>query len=39
MVDCFVKIVLCVDDEGRSVEIHDVWRKVSLRFICSGSSQ
>jgi hypothetical protein len=33
MVDCFVKRVLCVDDEGRSVEIHGVRRKVSLRFI------
>jgi hypothetical protein len=25
--------VLCVDDEGRLVEIHDVRRKVSLHFI------
>jgi hypothetical protein len=33
MVDCFAKRVLCVDDEGRSVEIHSVRRKVSLRFI------
>jgi uncharacterized protein YqfA (UPF0365 family) len=33
MVDCFAKRVLCVDNEGRSVEIHDVQRKVSLRFI------
>jgi hypothetical protein len=33
LVDCFAKRVLCVDDEGRSVEIHSVWRKVSLRFI------
>jgi hypothetical protein len=33
MVYCFVKKVLCVDDEGRPVEIHGVWRKVSLRFI------
>jgi hypothetical protein len=33
MVDCFAKRVLCVDDEGRSVEIHGVRRKVSLRFI------
>jgi hypothetical protein len=33
MVDCFTKRVLCVDNEGRSVEIHGVWRKVSLRFI------
>jgi hypothetical protein len=30
MVDCFVKMVLCVDDEGRLVEIHTVRRKVSL---------
>jgi hypothetical protein len=33
MVDCFTKRVLCVDDEGRPVEIHGVRRKVSLRFI------
>jgi hypothetical protein len=30
MVDCFTKMVLCVDDEGRTVEIHDVRGKVSL---------
>jgi hypothetical protein len=28
-----VKRVLCVDNEGRPVEIQDVWRKVSLCFI------
>ena len=33
LVDCFVKRVLCVDDEGRLVETHGVWRKVSLCFI------
>jgi hypothetical protein len=33
MVDCFAKRVLCVDNEGRLVEIHNVWRKVSLCFI------
>jgi hypothetical protein len=33
MVDCFAKKVLCVDDEGRPVEIQGVQRKVSLRFI------
>jgi hypothetical protein len=33
MVDCFAKRVLCVDDEGRSVEIHGIRRKVSLCFI------
>ena len=33
MVDCFTKSVLCVDDEGRPVEIHGVWRKMSLHFI------
>jgi hypothetical protein len=33
MVDCFAKRVLCVDDEGRPVEIHGVRRKVSLCFI------
>ena len=33
MVDFFAKRVLCVDDEGRSVEIHGVRRKVSLCFI------
>jgi hypothetical protein len=30
LVDCFAKSVLCVDDEGRPVEIHGVWRWVSL---------
>jgi hypothetical protein len=25
--------MLCVDDEGRPVEIQGVWTKVSLRFI------
>jgi hypothetical protein len=33
LVDCFAKRVLCVDDEGRPVEIQGVRRKVSLRFI------
>jgi hypothetical protein len=33
LVDCFAKRVLCVDDEGRPVEILGVQRKVSLRFI------
>ena len=33
MVDCFAKRVLCVDDEGRPVEIQGVLKKVSLRFI------
>jgi hypothetical protein len=33
MLDCFAKRVLCVDDEGRPIEIHSVWRKVSLCFI------
>jgi hypothetical protein len=33
MVDCFAKRVLCVDNEGRPVEIHNVRRKVSLHFI------
>jgi hypothetical protein len=33
LVDCFAKMVLCVDDEGRPVEIQGVRRKVSLRFI------
>jgi hypothetical protein len=32
LVDCFAKRVLCVDDEGRPVEIQGVQRKVS-RFI------
>jgi hypothetical protein len=35
MVDCFVKMVLCVHNEGRSIDIHDVRRKVSLCFISS----
>ena len=30
LVDCFAKRVLCVDDEGRPVEIQGVHRKVSL---------
>jgi hypothetical protein len=29
LVDCFAKRVLCVDDEGRPVEIQGVRRKVS----------
>jgi len=33
LVYCFVERVLCVDDEGRSIEIHGVRRKVSLCFI------
>jgi hypothetical protein len=33
MVDYFPKKVFFVDDEGRSVEIHGVRRKVSLHFI------
>ena len=33
MVDFFAKRVLCVDDEGRPVEIQGVQRNVSLRFI------
>jgi hypothetical protein len=33
LVDCFTKRVLCVDDEGRPIEIQGVQRKVSLRFI------
>jgi hypothetical protein len=33
LVDCSAKMVLCVDDEGRPIEIQGVQRKVSLRFI------
>ena len=33
LVDCFTKWALCLDDEGRPVEIHGVQRKVSLHFI------
>jgi hypothetical protein len=33
LVDFFTKRVLCVDDEGSPIEIHGVWRKVSLHFI------
>jgi hypothetical protein len=33
LIDCFTKKVLCVDDEGRPVEIQGVQRKVSLCFI------
>jgi hypothetical protein len=32
LVDCFAKKVLCIDDEGRPIEIQGVQRKVSLRF-------
>jgi hypothetical protein len=33
LVDCLAKRVLCVDDEGRPVEIQGVQRRVSLCFI------
>jgi hypothetical protein len=33
LVDCFAKRVLCVDNEGRPMEIQGVQRKVSLCFI------
>jgi hypothetical protein len=33
LVECFAKRVLCVNDEGRPVEIQCVQRKVSLCFI------
>jgi hypothetical protein len=33
LVDCFAKRVLCINDEGRPIEIQGVQRKVSLRFI------
>jgi hypothetical protein len=33
LVDCFAKRVLCVDDEGRAVEIQGVQRKLLLHFI------
>jgi hypothetical protein len=33
LVYCFAKRVLCIDDEGRPIEIQGVQRKVSLRFI------
>ena len=33
LVNCLTKRVLCIDDEGRLVEIQGVQRKVSLRFI------
>jgi hypothetical protein len=33
LVDCFVKRVLCVDNEGRLVEIQGVQRRVSLCFM------
>jgi hypothetical protein len=33
MVDCLAKRVLCVNDQGRPVEIQGVQRKVSLRFM------
>jgi len=33
LVDCFKKKVICLDDEGRSIEICGINRGVSLRFI------
>jgi hypothetical protein len=33
LIDCFAKKVLCVNDEGKSIEIQGIQRKVSLRFI------
>jgi hypothetical protein len=33
LVDCFAKRVLCVDDEGRPIDIHGVRRRVALCFI------
>jgi predicted aspartyl protease len=33
LVDCFANRVLCVDDEGRPVEIQGVQKRVSLLFI------
>jgi hypothetical protein len=33
LVDCFTQRVLCIDDEGRPVEIQGVRRWVSLHFI------
>ena len=33
LVDCFKKKVICLDDEGRPIEIFGIERVVSLRFI------
>jgi hypothetical protein len=33
LIDCFAKKVLCVNDEGKLIEVQGVQRKVSLRFI------
>jgi hypothetical protein len=33
MVDSFVKRVLCIDEEGRLIEIHGIMRNMSLCFI------
>jgi hypothetical protein len=33
LIDCFAKKVLCVNDEGKLIEIQGVQRKVSLRFM------
>jgi predicted aspartyl protease len=33
LIDCFAKKVLCVNDEGKPIEVQGIQRKVSLRFI------
>jgi hypothetical protein len=33
LIDCFAKKVLCVNDEGKLIEVHGIQRKVSLCFI------
>jgi hypothetical protein len=33
LIDCFAKKVLCVNDEGKLIEVQGIQRKVSLRFI------
>jgi len=33
LVDCFSKRVLCINDQGRSLEIHGIKRMVSIHFI------
>jgi len=32
-VNCYGKIILCINDEGETIQIHGIKRKVSLRFI------
>jgi hypothetical protein len=39
LIDCFTKKVLCVNDEGKPIEIQGVQRKVSLRLYINYEDQ